>query len=156
MSQSLPLFLLRTSEIILPLLCMANSSSDLQACHLKQVWDHPKEISKQWYLSLSLMPPHPILLCSHQVWVLGYWSTRVPSSVCLSLYLPQSWQGDFSPPHFPFSSLINFGPDGQSPISQHAFDWQEPLINLIRMKSSSGHLLCLAFSIPHIPPLSAE
>lgn len=72
------------------------------------------------------------------------------------LHLTHSWQGDFSPPYFPFSSLINFGPDVQSPISQHVFDWREPLINLRRMKSSPGHLLCLAFNIPHIPPLSAE
>lgn len=57
-----PFLFLRTSETILPLLCMANSSSDLQACHLKLVWDHPREISKQRYLSLSLLLLHPTLL----------------------------------------------------------------------------------------------
>lgn len=56
-------FFLRSSETILLLLCMANSSSDLQACHLKLVWDHPREISKQRYLAFCLLL-HPTLLCA--------------------------------------------------------------------------------------------
>lgn len=91
------LFFLRTRETILPLLCMANSSSDLQAHHFKLLWDHPSEKSKQRYLSLTptLLRPTARHLFScmqpcYPAWVLGCWSTGVPSSVCVSLHLAQS------------------------------------------------------------------
>jgi len=90
-SQSLPFLFLRTSEIILTLLCMANSSSDLQACHLKLVWVHPSENSKQHYLSISSALLHPtrlrLLLCmqhGHPAWVLEHRS----SLFCLHLLPP--------------------------------------------------------------------
>lgn len=103
-------------------------------------------------------PPHssasPLQPLSTQSWAVG--AQEFPLLSASPSTFHKADRGIFHLLTFLFSSLINFGPDGQSPISQHAFDWQEPLINLIRMKSSSGHLLCLAFSIPHIPPLSAE
>ena len=64
-------------------------------------------------------------------------------------HLAQNWQQDFSPPRSPFSSLMNSEPDGHSPVSQHGFDWQGPLINLWRMKSSPGHRGSLAFNTHH-------
>lgn len=78
-------FFLRTSETILPLLCMANSSSDLQACHLMPVWDHPREISKQQYLSLSLLFLHPtLLLVSSAAIKFGCWAAGAQEFPLLS------------------------------------------------------------------------
>lgn len=61
-SQTLPaphLFFFFFVRTILPLLCMPNLQCDLQACHLKLVWDHPSENAKQRYLSLSPTLLHP-------------------------------------------------------------------------------------------------